>query len=219
MIGYISRAASTYNTGSLAIYLIQDIFLVIPPLGFAATLYATYPRIIRTMNCEFLSPVPIGWATWIFVVADFTCFSVQGNAAGLLGNRDLALTGDYIIIAGLILQIVVFMLFITCCVVFNHGMITHLKKTERVVDLPWQSWFNMLYITSAAILARNIYRVIEFVGQAIDQNGYILTHEWPLYVFDAALMLFVMASFYILYPNTQQSQIAESMTELRSDCA
>lgn len=152
-------------------------------------------------------------------MADFTCFSVQGNAAGLLGNPDLALTGDCIIIAGLIWQIVVFVLFIACCVIFNQRMIAHLKKTERVLDLPWQSWFTMLYVTSAAILARNIYRVIEFIGQAIDQNGYLLTHEWPLYVFDAALMLFVMAGFYIWYPNTHQSQTTESITELRSDYA
>jgi hypothetical protein len=219
IIGYISRAASTYNTGCLATYLIQDIFLVIPPLGFAATLYATYPRIVKAINCELLSPVPIRWATWIFVVADFTCFSVQGNAAGLLGNADLALIGDYIIIAGLILQIVVFLLFISCCVLFNLRMTAHLKKTERVLHLPWQSWFIMLYITSAAILSRNIYRVVEFIGQAINKDGYLLTHEWPLYVFDAALMLFVMASFYIWYPNTYQSQMNGSITELRLDLA
>jgi hypothetical protein len=201
----------------LATYLIQDIFLVLPPLGFAATLYATYSRIIRAVNCEFLSPIPIRWATWIFVVGDFTCFSVQGNAAGLLGDADLALTGDYIIIAGLILQIVVFVFFISCCVIFNKRMRAHVKKTERVFDLPWQSWITMLYVTSAAILVRNIYRVVEFIMQAINQDSYVLTHEWPLYVFDAALMLLVMAIFYIWYPNNLGSQIRESMTELRSD--
>jgi hypothetical protein len=160
-----------------------------------------YSRIVRAVHAEDLSPVPMRWATWIFVIGDLTCFMIQGNAAGLLGNENLTLIADYIIVAGLVLQIIVFVLFIICCGVFNRRMRFHVAESCPVVHLPWQSCLNMLYTTSSAVLVRNIYRVVEFVMQSVDQNGYLLIKEWPLYVFDGSLMFLLMVVFYLWYPD------------------
>ena len=48
---------------------------------------------------------------------------------------------------------------------------------------------HVLYITSAAILVRNIVRVAEFIEGF---EGYIILHEAFLYAFDALPMLIVM---------------------------
>lgn len=176
-------------------------FLVIPPLGFAATLYMVYSRIVRAIHAEDLSPVPMRWATWIFITGDLTCLTIQGNAAGLLGNESLALIADYIIIAGLILQIIVFIFFMLCCGIFNKRMRVYEAESCLVMHLPWQSCLNMLYLTSTAVLVRNIYRVVEFVMQSVNQDGYLLVTEWPLYVFDGSLMFSLMVVFYLWYPH------------------
>ncbi|KAG9584809.1 hypothetical protein KCU97_g9987, partial [Aureobasidium melanogenum] len=55
-----------------------------------------------------------------------------------------------------------------------------------------------LYFCSAIILVRNLIRVIEY---AQGNDGYIITHEWMLYIFDAVFMLSVTVSFLILHPS------------------
>lgn len=59
----------------------------------------------------------------------------------------------------------------------------------------------MLYATSALILIRCIFRIIEY---AMGSEGYLLAHEWPLYIFDALLMVATMAIFYVWYPSQIQ---------------
>ena len=200
------RAASTYNTGNLILYVLQSVFLVIPPVFFAATLYMVYSRIIRAVHGELFSLVTLRWATKLFVTGDVLCLLIQGNASGLLANPETTLTGDYIIIAGLILQIIIFVCFIGCCVIFNRRFRVHMAETGDVNDIPWQACLNMLYMTSTAILARNIFRVVEFSMQSVNETGYLVTTEWPLYVFDSALMLLVMIGFFVWYPNRLQSR-------------
>jgi hypothetical protein len=79
-----------------------------------------------------------------------------------------------------------------------------MAETGDVNDIPWQACLNMLYMTSTAILARNIFRVVEFSMQSVKETGYLVTTEWPLYVFDATLMLLVMIGFFVWYPSRLQ---------------
>lgn len=71
----------------------------------------------------------------------------------------------------------------------------------------------MLYVTSICVLVRNIYRIVEFM---MGQQGFLLEHEWPLYVFDGSLMILVMVGFFIWYPAHLQPSSRESMVELMS---
>jgi hypothetical protein len=54
-----------------------------------------------------------------------------------------------------------------------------------------------LYTASAAILVRNLTRVIEF---AEGSDGFIISHEVMLYIFDAFLMFAVFAIFVAMHP-------------------
>lgn len=182
-----------------------------------------YECIVKSVRAEKLSLVPIRWATWIFITGDITCFLVQGNAAGLLGNdnQEVVQIGNYIIIVGLILQIIVFICFLVCCGTFHRRMGASLAPAGYRVSFPWEKTFYMLYVTSTLFLARNVYRVVEFVMQTIDDEGYLITHEWPLFAFDSALMVLLMLFFYIWYPcELHESQLIEnersSITELNT---
>jgi hypothetical protein len=55
----------------------------------------------------------------------------------------------------------------------------------------------MLYIVSALIMVRSVFRVVEFIG---GQDGYLLKHEWTLYVFDALLMFAAIVIFAWRFP-------------------
>jgi hypothetical protein len=65
-------------------------------------------------------------------------------------------------------------------------------------DLPWKRHLFNLYFTSALIMVRSIFRVVEYIG---GNAGYLLSHEVFLFVFDATLMFFVMLSFNWVHPN------------------
>ncbi|CAG8886049.1 unnamed protein product [Penicillium egyptiacum] len=196
IIGYVFRAVSTNSTGGLLPYVIQDIFLVLPPVFFAATLYMTYFHIVKAIHGEPFSPISMRWATRFFIAGDIVCLLIQGNAAGLLAKSETTKTGDYIIIAGLILQILIFVYFLICCLLFNMRFRAQVGESHAAAHVPWQTCLNMLYVTSMAILVRNIFRVVEFAMQSVNDTGYLVTHEWPLYAFDGALMLSVMVLFF-----------------------
>jgi hypothetical protein len=65
-------------------------------------------------------------------------------------------------------------------------------------ELPWKRHLLNLYFTSALIMIRSIFRVVEYIG---GNAGYLLSHEVFLYFFDATLMLFVMVSFNWVHPS------------------
>ena len=132
----------------------------------------------------------------------------------MLVQPKLTLIGDYIIVAGLIIQVLMFAGFMWCCLSFNRKFSAHIAQKGEASQVPWQACLNMLYATSMAILVRNIYRVVEFI---MGQDGFLMITEWPTYVFDGALMLLVMAGFFIWYPSQLRPRAPESMMELRSD--
>ena len=70
-------------------------------------------------------------------------------------------------------------------------------------NLPWKKHLYMLYAVSLLIMARSIFRVAEY---AMGQDGYPLTHEWTLYVFDALLMFVVMIIYGVFFPSQLQIQ-------------
>ena len=56
----------------------------------------------------------------------------------------------------------------------------------------------VLYFASMLILVRSIIRVIEYIQ---GNDGYILSHEYFLYIFDASLMFIAIAAFNLVHPS------------------
>lgn len=172
-----------------------------------------YSRIVRAVHGEAFSLIPPRWTTIVFVTGDWTCLNVQSAGSGLTDHPKVASIGDYIIVAGLILQVLLFICFLVCCVIFNKRFGAHTAKTGATSNVPWRSSLYMLYLTSIFVLVRNIYRIVEFM---MGQHGFLLEHEWPLYVFDGSLMILVMVCFFVWYPAQLQPSSRESMIELTS---
>ncbi|KAH6673911.1 RTA1 like protein-domain-containing protein [Plectosphaerella plurivora] len=203
IIGYVGRAAAYNSTGALMPYVLQSTFLLLAPVLFAASLYMTLSRIIRAVDGASFSIIRPTWLTRIFVAGDAFSFLVQASGAGLrvqagTGNSTMNPNlGTYVIVGGLIFQIAIFGVFMAVALVFNQRFKRHAGSSISH-GVPWQSSLNMLYVTSAMIMIRNIFRVAEY---AMGHDGYLLGVEWGVYVFDAALMTITMAWFFWRYPS------------------
>jgi hypothetical protein len=164
----------------------------------------TLSRVVVAVQGRKHSPIAARWLTRIFVFGDVFSFIVQSSGAGLRiqagnGKSDIdPKMGSNIIVGGLIFQIVIFAVFIITIIIFNHRVRRDSHTTDRAIDVPWQQTLNMLYITSAFVMVRNIFRVAEYV---MGTDGYLLSVEWGVYVFDASLMALTMAWFFWRYPH------------------
>ncbi|OTB04463.1 hypothetical protein M426DRAFT_73448 [Hypoxylon sp. CI-4A] len=179
MAGYFTRAKASTATDRLMPFVIQNAFILLPPVLFAASIYMILGRQIRAVNGEAYSIVPPTRLTKIFLAGDIISFAIQGSASGLMASGDKAELGQWIVVTGLIIQVVM-------------------------------ATMNMLHTVSALIMIRSIFRVVEFTMGA---DGYPLSHEWTLYVFDSIPMLAVMVIYVKWYPskfdlsNTKQRRV------------
>ncbi|KAH6638595.1 RTA1 like protein-domain-containing protein [Truncatella angustata] len=198
IIGYCARAGAKNRTDVLMPYVIQSTLILIAPALFAASIYMVLGRVIRGVGAEYRSVIPVKWLTPIFVCGDIVSFVVQASGAGIMVTGDSMKTGENIILGGLIVQIVMFGLFIVIASIFH----SRLRRWPTALFLEnrtkWESIMAMLYTVSVFVFVRSIFRVIEY---AMGQDGYPLKHEWTLYVFDAALMFGVVAAFAFRFPS------------------
>ncbi|KAH8897320.1 RTA1-domain-containing protein [Thozetella sp. PMI_491] len=208
IVGYIGRALAYDHTGDLLPYLIQSIFLILAPVFFAASLYMTYGRCVRAVQGEKWAPISPRWSTRLFVLGDIVTLQVQSSAAGMLAKSESYSQGEHLIVAGLILQIIIFGFFIYVTFRFN---IQFRNKGRQATEVPWQACLNMLYVASVMIMVRNFFRMIEFI---MGSDGYLQSTEWPVYVFDGTLMLVTMGIFFWWYPGVLKSDHGESIAEL-----
>lgn len=213
-VGYVGRVLAYDKTGELIPYMLQSIFLLLAPILFAASLYMTLGRVIRALDGEQYSILRSKWITTIFVTGDVVSFMIQGGGAGILVKADSASsqnTGQNIIIGGLIFQILIFGIFCVVALSF-HRRFAKRGLVNCYLDIPWSSVLMMLYATSGLIMLRNIFRVVEY---AMGQDGYLLSNEWCVYVFDGVLMFLAVALFAARYPNRlYPRERADSATEL-----
>lgn len=111
-----------------------------------------------------------------------------------------------IVLAGLVVQILLFGLFALTAIIFHSRMRKWPSGASLDPKSKWEQIMYTLYAMSALILIRSVFRVIEYV---MGKTGYPLTHEWTLYVFDAILMFSTMVIFAVWYPGQLTPPVRE----------
>jgi hypothetical protein len=104
--------------------------------------------------------------------------------------------GNNIIIAGLIVQVIVFGLFVIAAAIFHSRL--RKQPTASCHGTPWEKHMVSLYIVSILIFVRSIVRVVEY---AQGTTGYIMVHEYFLYIFDALVMWAAMVVMNWIHPS------------------
>ncbi|KAF3194085.1 hypothetical protein TWF225_008259 [Orbilia oligospora] len=199
--GYGVRIYCHWHTDEIPTFAVQSSFIILAPVFYAASIYMVLRRLICSIKGERFSIVPAKWLTWIFVAGDVIALSIQGNAVGLTFKENTQKIGEWIITAGLIVQILIFGFFIIVCSIFHVRMNKDVSENPRSgphLTIPWRAGLKMLYACSALIMVRSVFRVIEYV---MGVDAYLLANEWPWYIFDAVLMLATQVIFVVWFPD------------------
>jgi hypothetical protein len=214
-IGYVSRVASTKNVDAKGPFVISFVLIILAPVVVAASIYILFGRIVfyitpqEKRTTRFLW-VPPRFLTPIFMTFDLLSFVMQGIGAVQVstGTTSSELnSGKTIVLSGLGVQIVAFGLFSIIGIRFNikcrHFQQTP-ETTNRVagnrktpLNPNWMKLLIFVNISCCLILVRSIYRVAEFVN---GPTGYISTHEWTFYVFDACMILPIFSLYILAHP-------------------
>ncbi|GCB27409.1 protein RTA1 [Aspergillus awamori] len=188
--GYISRAVSARDPNSLGPYISQSLLILLPPSLYAATIYMCYGRIVRCTQQPELSIIAPAKVTKLFVIGDVLAFLLQCSGGGMMAINGLGSIGEKIIVFGLVIQLLFFGFFLYVSVKFSLRI---RSSPARVPGGPWKTLLYVLYVMAALIIFRCVYRIVEFVQ---GHDGYLVSHEIYMYLFDTIPMLLVQLIFH-----------------------
>ncbi|KAI1371564.1 RTA1 like protein [Hypoxylon crocopeplum] len=209
-VGYVGRALSSpeYPNFTKIPYIIQSILLLLGPTLFAASIYMILGRLVVLLEADSYSMIKPRWLTGFFVLGDVLSFFAQGGGGGLLtqarSDADVR-QGEYIIVGGLGIQILFFGFFIIVTFVFHRRISGKPTRNALTLTTPWKKLLYVLYISSALIMVRSVYRVAEYV---LGSDGELLSKEAYLYCLDALPMLIVALAYNWFHPSRVVSRDA-----------
>ena len=112
-------------------------------------------------------------------------------------------TGEHITVAGLCVQLLFFSIFVFVATIFHRRFNASAASTTMKVPAKemfrkrnWATVLYVLYATSALILVRSGFRVIEF---AMGNDGELLSHNAYAYIFDSTLMFLAMVTLNLFH--------------------
>ncbi|KAK1147601.1 hypothetical protein N8T08_000943 [Aspergillus melleus] len=195
-LGYVFRLLSARNPDSMVSYILQSMLIILPPSLYAATIYMTYGRIVMFVNKPHLSVVNPRKVTRIFVLGDTSAFLLQLAGGGMQTINSMRNIGEKVLVVGLIVQLIFFGFFLYVAVSF----LVRLRRSGSGMNLiggPWLKLLYVLFLVSALVIGRCVFRIIEYVGGT---SGYVYSHEEFMYIFDAVPMFCVQAVFHFCHP-------------------
>lgn len=196
--GYIARYLSAKSPLELGPYIIQSLFIILPPSLYAATLYMIYGRVVFFVNAPEASVIRPNRVTKIFVCGDVIAFFLQAGGGGMMAEPTMANVGQKIMLIGLFVQLLFFGFFLVISLIFWKRM----RSSPKSYMIPqhgkytWSALLKMLLVAAAIVILRCVFRVIEF---AQGTEGAIPTHEVYMYIFDAAPMFLVQILFHVIH--------------------
>ncbi|OJJ08351.1 hypothetical protein ASPVEDRAFT_89577 [Aspergillus versicolor CBS 583.65] len=192
---YICRLMSARKPDSLVPYILQSMFIILPPSLYAATIYMTYGRIVTYIGKPHLSTISPQKVTKVFVTGDVAAFLLQLAGGGMQTINSMRSLGEKILIVGLFVQLLFFGFFLYVSGSFQ----------LRLRDCgygwsgggQWRRLLHILFLVSALVIVRCVFRIIEYIQGT---GGYLYSHEVYMYIFDSVPMFFVQAVFHFYHP-------------------
>jgi hypothetical protein len=153
----------------------------------------------------------VTWRAPKFDCGQLLSSTFVGGGIQAAGSLKLLKVGENIIIAGLFVQVLFFGLFLVVAINFDLRYRRVNKSLNSSGIKPLATAMLALHATSALIMVRSIFRVVEYI---MGNNGFLLRHEYFLYIFDAALMIMVMIVFIVVHPSGSLEKMSNPATEV-----
>ncbi|KAI0165055.1 RTA1 like protein-domain-containing protein [Hypoxylon sp. FL1284] len=194
--GFIARAVGAFDYANLTTYIVSICLCYAAPPLYELANYYVLGRILYFV--PYYAPIHPGRVLTTFAAISTIIEALNGVGASYMANQslpqDVQQAGYSLLKAALVMQLAVISIFLILAVLFQikcrRNGINHVKVNESLVTL---------YISSAIILVRCIYRTIEFFdiastnlsspGVDASKLSPIIRYEWFFYVFEASLML------------------------------
>ncbi|CRG87355.1 Protein RTM1 [Talaromyces islandicus] len=200
--GYYGRAWSHQSRTEIKSWALAEMLIMTAPPLLAATIYMVLGRIIRSFDAEHLSRIRVKRLTRTFVLNDVICFCTQLGGIGVqvTGDANIMNIGNKVVLAGLIFSLFIFALFVWIAFDFHRRLSrepTKLLLINSEQSLPWKRYMLVLYISSLAMIIRNLVRTIQFGASRLSP---INTQEAYIYVFDASLLFISVGVLLVYHP-------------------
>lgn len=199
--GYYGRALSHTHPDKVGPWIQQNLLILVGAPLISATIYITLGRITTALHARRYALISPRWMTSFYILVDTACLLSQlaGTVMPASGDPKLIEISKKVILGGLIVQVVALAFF---CYITWHSYRAisqrHAKNFAHNSGVNWKNHFRVVFLTASLVLVRSVVRVVEY-AQADD--GYIISHEPFIYVFDAAIMWLVMVMFLLLHPS------------------
>ncbi|KAM0334017.1 hypothetical protein ACHAQA_001037 [Verticillium albo-atrum] len=198
--GYYGRVMAHQRPNVAGPFIIQNLLILgMAPL-IAATVYMSLGRLIKALDLREHMPISPKLTTAFYIIVDIGCFISQvfGSIMPASGDPEGITMGRNLIIGGLIAQLVALTLF-TFSNFHAHHRARRLAMAnfETPIALNGSRYFKINYAATLAMLIRALVRGIEYLQ---GPDGFVMTHEVFLYVFDAAPMVFILVLYVFVHP-------------------
>ncbi|KAH3898700.1 uncharacterized protein SCODWIG_02290 [Saccharomycodes ludwigii] len=202
---FVSRIVWIKNEDNIPAFIVQIIFGLVGPGMFASSIHLSFTRMVEILDCYevVLKGLPSFCARWInrddgiriFILSQQISNILLAVGGGISSNQDNVVQGKDLIITGLFLLLAIFSLFLYTLLHFklNYEPIVQSTTNSFIREIINYSIIGM-GTSAILIMIRSIIRIVEFFMGA---NGYILRHQWFLYVFDSTLMFLIVVIFII----------------------
>ncbi|CUA71295.1 hypothetical protein RSOLAG22IIIB_09469 [Rhizoctonia solani] len=172
--------------------------IVIPALFYALGLFL---RVVVANDPTNVTKPQI--LTKVFVASDVATFLVQGSGGGMVAsdNPNTKKIGEKVFLAGLIAQLVSFVIYSCLFAVFVFRLRKHrLEQWNYRPDGIFRHWLVLvaaMAISCQNITIRSVFRVVE---NAQGFYGYLAIHEQYFYTLDCLVLWFGITVFIIVWP-------------------
>jgi len=133
--------------------------------------------------------------------------SLGGGMLATAKTQSMLNTLNNVVLLGLILQVLFFGFFVIVASIFHKRIRAVPTGRSSALKVPWERYLVILYLASAMIMVRCVFRIAEYAG---GQDGKLLSTELYLYIFDATLMFLVMVIFSVQHPSMVINRTAVS---------
>ncbi|KAF6523822.1 hypothetical protein HZS61_012321 [Fusarium oxysporum f. sp. conglutinans] len=183
---YSLRIHSVQNQSEITPFVLTLTYTVLAPVLIAAGNYLLISRLILAVlppSHHRILRIPGRRLTPIFVFCDVIAFLIQGSGSGIASSDNWQGEMERIGVKVLIV-----------------GRFHVLALRMAVEDAPrgWQKVVLAVYISSILIMARCIFRVVEFAG---GRDTYAFSHEWLFWVFESLPMAGAIGIFCFYHPS------------------